>query len=176
MATRLCLAVITGARGLKGEVRLKSFAQDADHLQSLGPLANEDDSRQFRLYAVKAAPQGVFVRIEGIEDRSAADALRGTRLFIERARLPALAEDEFYHADLLGLDVVDEQGVPLGRLAAIHNFGAGDVLEISRAGYPALMLAFTQSNVPHVDLKAGRITVAPPVDAPDLGSHREETS
>jgi 16S rRNA processing protein RimM len=161
---RICIGAIVGAFGVSGEVRLKSFCSTPSDISSYGPLASEDGSREFRISLTKPVTGGFGARIAGITTREAAEALRGTSLFVDRERLPSLPDDEFYHADLIGLDVLDTGGNPLGKVTAIHNHGAGDIIEISSTRHKsALLLPFTKAIVPNVDLSAGRLIV----DLPD---------
>ncbi len=160
---RVCVGAIAGAFGVTGEVRLKSFTTEPEAIGAYGPLSTEDGARSFRFEISRAVKNGFAARIDGVTTKEAADALRGTKLFAERDALPSLPDDEFYHADLIGLAVHDTGGRFLGRVTAVHNHGAGDLLEIAGTGLktPAL-LPFTQAVVPTVDLTAGRIVADPP--------------
>ena len=161
---RICIGAIAGAFGVAGEVRLKSFCSDPSDIASYGPLFSQDGSRQFRITLTKPVTGGFGARITGVSTREEAEALRGVSLFVDRSRLPSLPDDEFYHADLIGLDVLDTGGDPLGKVIAIHNHGAGDIIEISSTRHKsALLLPFTKAIVPNVDLSAGRLIV----DLPD---------
>jgi 16S rRNA processing protein RimM len=160
----ICIGAVAGAFGVTGEVRLKSFCSDPSDIASYGPLSSADGSRQFRITLTKPVTGGFGARIAGITTREAAEALRGTSLFVARERLPSLPDDEFYHADLIGLEAFDTGGEALGRVTAIHNHGAGDIIEISSTRHKsALLLPFTKAIVPNVDLSAGRLIV----DLPD---------
>lgn len=150
----VCVGAVAGAFGVRGEVRIKSFCAEPAAIGGYGPLTTED-GRAFTLRITRPVKEGFAVRLSGIDTREQAEALRGTRLYAARERLPALPDDEFYHADLIGLEVVDTGGAVLGRVRAIHDFGAGDVIEI--AGANELMLPFTRAVVPTVDLSAGRL-------------------
>jgi 16S rRNA processing protein RimM len=164
MADRICIGAISGAFGVTGEVRLKSFCSTPSDIASYGPLSTEDGSRTFRITLTKPVTGGFGARIDGVSTREAAEALRGTSLFVDRNRLPSLPDDEFYHADLIGLEVLDTGGDPVGKVIAIHNHGAGDIIEISSTRHKsALLLPFTSVIVPNVDLSAGRVIV----DLPD---------
>jgi 16S rRNA processing protein RimM len=163
---RICIGAISGAFGVAGEVRLKSFCSAPSDIATYGPLTTEDGSRQFRITLTKPVTGGFGARIAGVTTREQAEALRGTSLFVDRSRLPSLPDDEFYHADLVGLDVLDTGGDPLGKVIALHNHGAGDIIEISSARHKsALLLPFTKAIVPNVDLSAGRIIVDLPDDS-----------
>jgi 16S rRNA processing protein RimM len=107
----------------------------------------------------------LVVKFRGVDDRNAAEALNGTELFVDRTALPPPASDEYYHADLIGLNAVTDTGAPLGVITAIHNFGAGDILEIAPASGPSLLVPFTDANVPAIDIDAGRAMVIPPPEA-----------
>lgn len=157
---RICVGAITGAFGVAGEVRLKSFCADPTAIADYGPLYTEDGSRSFVVKLTRPVAGGLGARVTGIKTKEEADALRGTELYVDRTRLPSLPDDEFYHSDLIGLQAVDTGGVMLGSVVAVHNHGAGDILEITGPGRKsALMLPFTMAAVPTVDLAAGRVVV-----------------
>lgn len=157
---RICVGAITGAFGVAGEVRLKSFCADPSAIADYGPLYTEDGSRSFVVKLTRPVAGGLGARVTGIKTKEEADALRGTELYVDRTRLPSLPDDEFYHSDLIGLQAVDTGGVVLGSVVAVHNHGAGDILEITGPGRKtALMLPFTLAAVPTVDLAAGRVVV-----------------
>jgi len=162
---RICIGVIGGAFGVTGEVRLKSFCAEPTSIAEYGPLFTKDGSRSFTVKLTRPVAGGLGARLSGVADKDQADALRGTELFVDRTRLPKLPDDEFYHSDLVGLEVLDTGGVALGRVIAVHNHGAGDIVEIGGPELMAvgrkssLMLPFTLAAVPTVDLSAGRIIV-----------------
>jgi 16S rRNA processing protein RimM len=158
MTGRVCVGSIAGAFGVQGEVRLKSFCAVPEDIAAYAPLWTEDGARSFAVTLVRPL-QGAFgARLSGVRTKEEADALRGTALYADRARLPNLGDDEFYHADLIGLAAVDPGGVEIGRVTAVHNHGAGDLLEIAAPGRKsALLLPFTRANVPTVDLALGRL-------------------
>jgi 16S rRNA processing protein RimM len=160
---RVCVGAVAGAFGVQGEVRLKSFCAQAEDIAAYGPLFAED-GRRFDVRLTRPVAGGLGARLSGVRTKDEADALRGTTLWADRARLPRLPDDEFYHADLIGLAVQDTGGAPLGRVAAVHNHGAGDLLEVAGPG-GSLMLPFTRRVVPTVDLAAGRIVADPPGEA-----------
>lgn len=161
--TRVCVGAIAGAFGLQGEVRIKSFCADPEAIATYGPLEDEAGTRRFDLRLGRAVKGGFAARLAGVETREQAEALRGTRLYAPRERLPALPDDEFYHADLIGLAVHDTGGALLGSVRAVQNHGAGDLLEIQVAGGSrTVLLPFTQAAVPTVDLAAGRVVADPP--------------
>ncbi len=161
---RVCVAQIGAAHGLKGEVRLRSFTQDPRAVARYGALQSEDGKSRFEIETLRPAKDCFVARLAGVRDRNAAEALRNVKLYIPRERLPATDDAEtFYHADLIGLAAVGTDGAALGTVCAIHNFGAGDIIEIAPSGGgEPLMLPFTDAIVPKVDVKAGRIVVAPP--------------
>jgi 16S rRNA processing protein RimM len=159
--TRVCLGAVAGAHGVRGEVRLKSFCAEPEAIGAYGPLETED-GRSVTVTITRPLKGGFAARLSGIADREAAEALRGTRLYAPRDRLPPPAEDEFYHADLIGLAVLDTGGATLGTVRAIHDHGAGDLLEIDRPGNDSVLLPFTRATVPTIDLAAGRLVADPP--------------
>ncbi len=166
MTERICIGAIAGAFGVAGEVRLKSFCSQPEDIAAYGPLSTEDGTRQFHITLTRPVSGGFGARIAGITTREQADALRGTSLFIDRTRLPSLPDDEFYHADLIGLEAIDTGGEVLGKVLAIHNHGAGDIIEISSNRHKsALLLPFTKEIVPNVDIGAGRLIVDLPEES-----------
>lgn len=163
MSERICVGAIAGAFGVKGEVRLKSFTSVPEDIAQYAPLETEDGAMEFDVVVERVIKNGLAVRLTGIATKEQADALRGVRLFVPRDRLPALPDDEFYHADLIGLPVCDTGGTELGRVKAVHDHGAGDLLEIHAPGLKStVLLPFTREVVPTVDLEAGRIVADPP--------------
>lgn len=161
MTDRICVGAIAGAFGVRGEVRLKSFCTRAEDIATYGPLATEDGKRSFAVKLTRPVNGGLGARLTGVDTKEQADALKGTTLWADRAALPPLPDDEFYHADLIGLEVVDTGGVSLGRVRAVHDHGAGDILEILGPS-GVLLVPFTRAAVPTVDLTAGRIVADPP--------------
>ncbi len=166
MADRIRVARIGAAHGIRGEVKLWSFTEDPLAVTNYGPLETEDGVRRFEIEAARPAKDHLVARLKGVGDRNAAEKLRNTDLFVPRDRLPPIEEaDTFYHADLVGLAAVSEDGAALGTVSAIHNFGAGDLIEIDpAAGGEPLLLPFNEMTVPTIDLKAGRIVVVPPAE------------
>lgn len=158
---RICLGQIGAAHGVHGEVRLRSYTSDLRAIANYGPLQTED-GRVFAIESLKPAGDHFVARFSGVHDREAARALASAKLYVPRERLPAPeAPDEFYHADLIGLAVLDPTGKRLGTIVAVHNFGAGDLIEVDRAaGGPTELLPFNAMIVPLVDVAAGRIVVA----------------
>ncbi len=164
MATdRVCVGVIAGAFGVRGEVRLKSFCAQPEAIAAYAPLFTEDGARSFTVRLTRPVTGALGARLSGVSTKEEADALKGVTLWADRSRLPNLPDDEFYHADLIGLPVYDTGGALLGNVRAVHNHGAGDILEILGTGRKAaLLLPFTRAIVPTVDLTAGRIVADPP--------------
>lgn len=160
---RVCVGAIAGAFGVKGEARLKSFCSTPEDIATYGPLWLEDGTRSFTVTLTRPVTGGMGARLTGLATKEEIDALKGATLWADRGRLPSLPDDEFYHTDLIGLPVFDAGGVQIGKVRAVQNFGAGDILEIFAPGRKTtLMLPFTRAVVPTVDLKAGRIIADPP--------------
>ncbi len=166
MANRICVARIGAAHGVRGEVKLWSFTEDPAAVAHYGPLETQDGTRCFEIEALRAAKDHFVARIAGVSDRDAAEKLRNIELYIPRARLPKIEEtDTFYHADLVGLDAVTPDGARVGTVHALHNFGAGDIIEIAPAGGgDPLMLPFNETTVPKIDVAARQIVVVPPAE------------
>jgi 16S rRNA processing protein RimM len=159
-AQRVCVAQIGAPHGVRGEVKLWPFTADPSAVQDYGPLETEDGAARFEIEALRAAKDHLVVRLKGVSDRNAAERLTNIKLFVPRERLPATeADDEFYHADLIGLAVIDTAGNELGSVAAIHNFGAGDLVEVKPAQGATVLLPFTDAAVPEVDIAGRRIVV-----------------
>jgi len=166
-ADTICVGAIAGAFGVHGEVRLKSFTADPQAIADYAPLETETGQR-FDLELTREIKNGFAARRGGIATKEQADALKGTRLYAPRDRLPSLPDDEFYHADLMGLPVFDTGGAPLGTVKAVLNHGAADLLEIQRPGESrTVLLPFTMACIPTVDLTQGRIVADPPDGALD---------
>jgi len=160
---RVCVGAIAGAFGVRGEVRLKSFCAEPAAIAEYGPLCTEDGTRHFEVTLTRPVKGGFAARLSGVATKEAADALRGTELYADRAALPALPEDEFYHADLVGLEVVDTGGKVLGHVRTVQDHGAGALLEIHGPGLAStVLLPFTNACVPTVDLAARRLIADPP--------------
>jgi len=155
---RVLLGVVAAPHGVRGLVRIKSFTEDPMAVASYGPLSDESGNKKYRVEALSAARDAVLARIEGVADRTAAEAIRGLRLYVERSALPEAGEREWYEANLVGLPAVGKDGRDWGKVVAFHDFGAGPVMEVS-AG---LMLPFTDEVVPEIDVEGRRIVVDPP--------------
>ncbi|MEM0948981.1 MAG: ribosome maturation factor RimM [Pseudomonadota bacterium] len=163
MSARVCVGAVAGAYGVRGEVRLKSFCADPDDIATYGALVTEDGTRSFDVRLMGQIKNGFAARLTGIGTKEQADALKGVRLYVDRDRLPEPEEDEYYHADLIGMVVADTGGTVLGRVRAVLNHGAGDLLEITGPDLKTpVLLPFTKEAVPTVDLTGRRLVADPP--------------
>ena len=169
MAGRVCVAQVGGPHGIHGEVKLKSFTADPLAVKNYAPLESEDGAARFIIEELHPAKRHFIARLAGVADRASAERLADVRLFVARAVMPAPAADEFYYVDLIGLSAVAPTGEAMGTVTAVHDFGAGAILELQRKDHEAsratLMVAFTESFVPQVDIPGRRIVVAPPADS-----------
>jgi 16S rRNA processing protein RimM len=159
---RICVGQILGAHGVRGLVKLASFTEDPEAITQYGELTDEAGDRVFSVALVGANKGHWIARIDNVDDRDIAQALSGTRLFVDRAKLPPPDDDEFYHADLIGLRAELPDGTALGTVAAIHNFGAGDIIEIALPSGKRPLLPFDRETVPEIDPVAGRVVIDPP--------------
>ena len=160
---RICVGSIGGAYGVQGEVRIKSFCAVPEDIETYAPLTTEDGSRSFTLAIIRPIKNGFASRIAEVATKEQADALKGTQLYARRDQLPSLPDDEFYYTDLVGLDVFDTGGAPVGQVKSVQNHGASDLLEVHAPGATAtVLLPFTQAAVPTVDLASRRIVADPP--------------
>jgi 16S rRNA processing protein RimM len=176
MSTKMvCVGVITGAHGVTGAVRMKSFTARPEDVGRYRPLSDESGN-PLTVKVVGSAKNVLIARLAGVEDRNRAEELRGLHLYLPRAALPPTEAEEYYHADLIGLDAVLEDGRRLGRVRAVHDFGAGDTLEIERLDAPPVMVPFTRVVVPIVDVDAGRLVVEPPPGLLDAVGRKVEES
>ena len=158
----VCVGVITKPKGVRGAVRIATFTARPDDIAAYGPVRDRPGGgRAFSLELRETRKDGVVATIAGVTDRDAAEALRETRLYVPRTALPETAEDEYYHADLIGLRVELIDGTAFGTVRAVHNYGAGDILEVAPADGATEMLPFTRAVVPVVDIAGGRVVVAP---------------
>jgi 16S rRNA processing protein RimM len=166
VADRICVARIGAAHGVRGEVKLWSFTQDPAAVASYGPLETQDGTRRLEIKALRPAKDHFVARIAGVDDRDAAEKLRNLELYIPRVRLPEIDEaDTFYHADLIGLVVMTSDGVQIGTVHALHNFGAGDIIEIIPiGGGDTLMLPFNETTVPKINIAGKQIMVVLPAE------------
>lgn len=158
----ILIARIGGAHGIKGEVRMQVFVEDVAAVTGYDSL-HDANGRRFKVLRARPAKSAVIAALEGVSDRNQAEALKGTELFVPRAALPdeALEEDELYWSDLEGLEVFDQQGARRGKVIAIHDFGAGTILEIDPGEGSTVMIPFSTAAVPEVDIEAGRLVVEP---------------
>ena len=175
------IARLGGAHGIRGEIRAQAFTDDPLAVGEYGPLQDRT-GRSFEILSAKPSKNVVILKLKGVSDRNAAEALNGLELFVERERLPedGLDEDEFYQTDLIGLSVVDADKAGYGEVIAVHDFGAGDILEIQKPGERSVMIPFTTAAVVEVDFDAARITVDPVAaglidDPEELRAAREAT-
>jgi 16S rRNA processing protein RimM len=158
------VARVAGAFGVKGEVRISAFTEDPKTLLTHKALLKEDGSPGLTLLSGRAQKDNLIARVEGVETPEAADALRGLQLYIPRDALPEPEEDEFYLSDLIGLSAVSPTGEALGRIKAVRDFGAGDILEIQPPAGQTWWVAFTRNAVPTVDIKGGKVVVDRPTE------------
>ncbi|MBV8392741.1 MAG: ribosome maturation factor RimM [Alphaproteobacteria bacterium] len=170
---RVLLGVVAAPHGVRGLVRIKSFTEDPMAVAAYGPLSDETGKKAYRVEALSASRDAVLARIDGIADRTAAEALRGLRLYVARERLPETGEREWYEADLIGLSVVGKDGRDWGKVIAFHDFGAGPVLEVAGGRMGGLMLPFTDEAVPEIDVEGGKVVVDPPAGLLAGGEKKE---
>ena len=161
-ASQICVARIGAAHGVRGAVKLWTFTEDPLAVKRYGPLSTKDGTRQFEVTSAREAKGHLVATLTGIATREDAERLNGLELYVAREKLPAPSEDEYYHADLIGLAAVTPADEPLGRVVAIHNFGAGDIIEIAPPHGATMLLPFTNAVVPSVDLAAGRVVIELP--------------
>jgi 16S rRNA processing protein RimM len=177
---KLCVGVIAGAHGVRGEVRVKSFTADPDALVGYGPFTDKAGQNEYAIEMIGRSKGMMRGRVHGVDDRDAAAALRGTELYIDRDILPAADEDEFYYADLVGLPILSADGTSYGSVKSVQEFGAGDMIEIQMSDGTVSLLPFTRAIFPTVDLDAGHLMVSPPEDtyasAEHMGDETEKES
>lgn len=162
MPALVCVARIGAAHGVRGAVKLWTFTEDPFAVRSYGPLSTKDGRRQFEIAQVREAKDHLVATFKGVATRDDAERLNGIELYVAREKLPATEADEYYHTDLIGLAAVTTAGEPLGHVAAIHNFGAGDIIEIAPPKGTSMLLPFTNAVVPEVDIVGGRVVIALP--------------
>ena len=172
VAAPICVARIGAAHGVRGAVKLWTFTEDPLAVKAYGPLVTKDGARQFEVTSAREAKGHLVATLKGIATREEAERLNGIELYVAREKLPETDADEYYHADLIGLAAVNAAGDPLGRVIAIHNFGAGDIIEIAPPSGSTMLLPFTNAVVPTVDLAGGRVVIELPqqVDGDDSAS------
>jgi 16S rRNA processing protein RimM len=159
VAAQICVARIGAAHGVRGAVKLWTFTQDPLAVQAYGPLATKDGARQFEVTQARQAKGHLVATLKGVTTREEAERLNGIELYVAREQLPDAGSGEYYHADLIGLAAVTAADAPLGRVVAIHNFGAGDIIEIAPPTGATMLLPFTNAVVPTVDLAGGRVVI-----------------
>jgi 16S rRNA processing protein RimM len=164
MAAKICIARIGAAHGVRGAVKLWTFTEDPQAVMQYGALATKDGARSFEVANAREAKGHLVATLKGIATREDAERLNGIELYVAREKLPATDDDEYYHADLIGLTAVNTANEPLGRVIAIHNFGAGDIIEIAPPHSATMLLPFTNAVVPSVDLAAGRVVIELPAE------------
>ena len=171
MTARICIARIGAPHGVRGAVKLWTFTEDPLAVKRYGPLATRDGARSFEVATAREAKGHLVATLKGVATREDAERLNGLELYIARDKLPATDADEYYHADLIGLAAVNAADEPIGRVTAIHNFGAGDIIEIAPPNGATMLLPFTNAVVPTVDLEGGRVVIELPAeiegDTPD---------
>ena len=161
---RILLGQISGAHGIRGDIIVRTFTADPDGIADYGDLTDKDGLRPLSLKIVRVTDKGIVARVKGVNDRNGAEALKGRELYVLRSQLPAADEAEYYHADLIGLNAITEDGSAFGKVIAVQNYGAGDLLEIrTRDGRDSEFIPFTNACVPIVDIAAKTLTVVPPV-------------
>jgi len=164
---------IGAAHGVRGAVKLWTFTEDPFAVKRYGPLSTKDGARQFEVTSAREAKGHLVAQLKGITTRDEAERLNGIELYVPREKLPATDEDEYYHADLIGLAAVTTADEALGRVVAIHNFGAGDILEIAPPHGATMLLPFTNAVVQTVDIAGGRVLIELPQevegDSPEAG-------
>ena len=172
MAAPICVARIGAAHGVRGAVKLWTFTEDPLAVKHYGSLATKDGARRFEVTSAREAKGHLVATLEGITTREQAERLNGIELYVAREKLPDAGENEYYHADLIGLAAVTPTAQPLGRVVAIHNFGAGDIIEIAPPQGASMLLPFTHAVVPTVDLAGGRVVIELPgeIEGEDAGS------
>lgn len=159
---RICVARIGAAHGVRGEVRLWPFTEDPLAVLRYGVLETKDGARKLEVASARVVKDHLVARLKGVDNRDQAEKLNNIELYIERARLPQTDTDEFYHADLIGLAALSVSGEAVGKVIAVHNYGAGDILEIAPERGATLLLPFSNAVVPKVDIANGTLTVDPP--------------
>jgi 16S rRNA processing protein RimM len=162
MPDRICIARIGAAHGVRGAVKLWTFTEDPLAVRTYGPLMTKDGARSFEVATAREAKGHLVATLKGVASREDAEKLNGIELYIARDKLPETDENEYYHADLIGLAAVTAANEPLGRVIAIHNFGAGDIIEIGPVHGATMLLPFTNAVVPSVDLAAGHVVIELP--------------
>ncbi|MBS0252070.1 MAG: ribosome maturation factor RimM [Proteobacteria bacterium] len=175
-ARRILVGEITGAHGIRGDVLVRSYTETPDAIAAYGPLTDASGKKSYSLRVVRVTSKGIVARVAGVEDRNGAEPLRGTKLYIERSKLPATGATEFYHADLIGLRAVAADGSTLGKIVSVQNFGAGDLLELKPVEGETEFIPFEDRWVPRVDLDAGMVVINRPAVTVDDDTEEEDSS
>lgn len=172
MSALVCVARIGAAHGVRGAVKLWTFTEDPFAIKHYGPLLSKDGKRRFEVATAREAKDHLVATFKGVTTRDEAERLNGIELYVPREKLPATDEDEYYHTDLIGLAAVTTDGEALGRVLAIHNFGAGDIIEIAPLKGATMLLPFSNAVVPEVDVAGGRVVIALPqeIESEDEGN------
>ena len=172
---RVLLGVVGAPHGVRGLVRIKSFTEDPMAIASYGALSDEAGTKAYRVEALSVVKDAVLARIEGVADRTAAEAVRGLRLYVERSALPATGEQEWYEADLIGLSAVGRDGRDWGKVLAFHDFGAGLTMEVSGGSTSrnSVVVPFTDAAVPEIDVEGGKVVIDPPAGVLAGGNEKE---
>ncbi|MGE0251177.1 MAG: ribosome maturation factor RimM [Dongiaceae bacterium] len=160
---KLLLGQVVGVKGLQGHVRVKSFTARAEDLDAYGALC-DDKGNEYKVKVTEASPNLVIAKIKGVDDRNAAEKLKGLKLFIARDQLPKAKEHEFYHADLIGLEVRDSKGQSLGAIKGVYNYGAGDIIEVKLINGGEVLWSFTRKIFPTINIAEGYVTAEPPLE------------
>ena len=158
----VCVGIISAAHGIRGAVKVKSFTHRPKDIVSYGILSDETGKQAFEVTILSETKEALIAQIKGVNDRNAAEALRGTKLFVSRRALPQTGPDEFYHVDLIGMDAVTQTGKNVGKVVSVQNYGAGDILEIEKGDGDTELLSFSKANVPDIDIANRRMTVVFP--------------
>ena len=165
---KICLGKVTGPQGLDGSVRIKSYTAHPEDIASYGPVTDKEGRSQFDIQILRSTNKGLVAKLGGIEDRAAAEAIKGLELYVTRDVLPEPEEGEFYFSDLIGLDVVSIEGNLIGKVKSMDNFGAGNLIEIEFGEMNSFILPFSDQAVPVIDIVGGRVVVRlPDEDEPD---------
>jgi 16S rRNA processing protein RimM len=159
---QVCVARIGAAHGVRGAVKLWTFTDDPFAVTRYGPLVTKDGARAFEVAQAREGKGHLVAMLKGVTSRNEAERLNGIELYVAREKLPATDEDEYYHADLIGLAAVTSADEPLGRVIAIHNFGAGDIIEVAPPSGATMLLPFSNAVVPTVDIAGGRVVIELP--------------
>src|SRR5215475_11884585 len=164
MSAQVCIARIGAAHGVRGAVKLWTFTEDPFAVTRYGPLATKDGARAFEVAHAREGKGHLVATLKGVTTRNEAERLNGIELYVAREKLPATDEDEYYHTDLIGLAAVTTADEPLGKVVAIHNFGAGDIIEIAPPSGATMLLPFSNAVVPTVDITGGRVVIELPAE------------